>query len=100
MELDDHWGQGANGRDVVFADQAWTLRFGCQPGRRPEWSLVEDGRLLASFGLPEMTYADLMRRISPLAPFPVARRLAGDAVATLGESPRRHTPGHGAPGWV
>ncbi|HXW33842.1 MAG TPA: hypothetical protein VEJ87_04630 [Acidimicrobiales bacterium] len=75
--------------DLVFADQSWILRFGCDDGNRHRWSLVEDGRVQRSFGLPEMTYEDLMTRISPPAPFPVAQRLAHEAVSALGESPRR-----------
>jgi hypothetical protein len=82
-------------QDVTFTAQAWSLRFGCQPGGPPQWTLVEDGRARRTFGLPEMTYADLMTRISPPAPFPVARLLAHDAVAALGESPRRTVPGAG-----
>lgn len=79
-------------QNLVFEDQSWTLRFGCGEGRRPEWSLVEDGTVHRSFGLPDMTYEDLMTRISPPAPFPVAQRLAHEAVSTLGEAPRRRFP--------
>jgi hypothetical protein len=77
---------------VEFASHAWTLRFGCRPGRRPEWRLEEDGRVQRAFGLPEMTYPELMARISPPAPFPEARWLARQAVAALGEAPGRLPP--------